>query len=277
MVPMGSSPREAAQGQPPFRWAWPWAGPIKDRRRRPDPAQPLAASPGPDGAAVVAIGDVHGCFSLLDESLAPHFGSGVELIFLGDLIDRAPEPEGDRRVLRRVWQLQADPAAHGLARVTVLRGNHEQVVLDVLEELGQGQADGPFHRFWLAHGGDPALLPMVRSNREWFDSLPHYAIRGDYLFVHAGVAPAVPLERQHAHDLLWIREPFLAADDHGLPWIVVHGHSASADGVPQHLPHRIGLDTGACFGGPLTALRLPPLSSDSSDPSDSSELSDPAA
>ena len=44
------------------------------------------------------------------------------------------------------------------------------------------------------------------------------------------------------------------------------GRSASADGVPLPLPHRIGLDTGACFGGPLTALSLPPLSADPSDP-----------
>lgn len=50
----------------------------------------------------IAIGDVHGCASLLEETLKPHFHSGAELIFLGDLIDRAPEPEGDRRVLEQV-------------------------------------------------------------------------------------------------------------------------------------------------------------------------------
>lgn len=60
---------------------------------------------------VVAIGDVHGCASLLDQELAPHLDSGAELIFLGDLIDRSPEADGDRRVLERVWQLQENPAA----------------------------------------------------------------------------------------------------------------------------------------------------------------------
>ena len=44
---------------------------------------------------VVAIGDVHGCATLLREAVWPHLGSGAELIFLGDLIDRSPEP--DRR------------------------------------------------------------------------------------------------------------------------------------------------------------------------------------
>ena len=48
---------------------------------------------------VVAIGDVHGCASLLEQELTPHFDSGAELIFLGELIDRAPEPDGDRKVL----------------------------------------------------------------------------------------------------------------------------------------------------------------------------------
>jgi serine/threonine protein phosphatase 1 len=53
---------------------------------------------------------------------------------LGDLIDRAPEPGGDRRVHENVMALQRDPESWGLARVTVLRGNHEQMLLDALAE-----------------------------------------------------------------------------------------------------------------------------------------------
>jgi hypothetical protein len=64
---------------------------------------------------VVAIGDVHSCASLLEQELRPHLDSGAELIVLGDLIDRSPEADGDRRVLERVWQLQENPAAYGLA------------------------------------------------------------------------------------------------------------------------------------------------------------------
>jgi serine/threonine protein phosphatase 1 len=84
-------------------------------------------------ATVVAIGDVHGCADLLEQTLAPHLGSGAELIFLGDLIDRSPERDGDSRVVERVRQLQEQPDAHGLAGVTVLRGNHEQMLLDALQ------------------------------------------------------------------------------------------------------------------------------------------------
>ena len=60
-------------------------------------------------APVVAIGDVHGCASLLREVVWPHLGSGAELIFLGDLIDRSPEPNGDRQVIEQVRELQDNP------------------------------------------------------------------------------------------------------------------------------------------------------------------------
>lgn len=64
---------------------------------------------------VVGIGDVHGCATLLREAFWPHLGSGAELILLGDLIDRSPEPDGDRQVIKLVRELQATPEAYGLA------------------------------------------------------------------------------------------------------------------------------------------------------------------
>ena len=52
--------------------------------------------------------------------------------------------------------------------------------------------------------------------------------------------------------MLWIREPFLSDPrDHGL--YVVHGHTPLETGLPELLPNRLNLDTGAVFGGPLTA------------------------
>ena len=80
---------------------------------------PCLATPQPP---VVAIGDVHGCATLLREAVWPHLGSGAELIFLGDLIDRSPESDGDRQVIELVRELQVNPEAYGLAGVTVLRG-----------------------------------------------------------------------------------------------------------------------------------------------------------
>ena len=76
---------------------------------------------------------------------------------------------------------------------------------------------------------------------------------GDYLFVHAGVSPGVPLAAQSEADLIWIRDPFL---NHAEPFgkIVVHGHTPGKEPVTR--PNRIGIDTGAVFTGRLTALRL---------------------
>jgi serine/threonine protein phosphatase 1 len=202
-------------------------------------------------ATIVAIGDVHGCADLLEQALAPYLGSGAELVFLGDLIDRSPDRDGDRRVVERVRQLQEQPDAHGLAGVTVLRGNHEQMLLDALHEPDAGDAT----ELWAWNGGDPAFLPVARDHQDWLETLPLTAIRGDYLFVHAGVRPEVPFEEQQADDLLWIRRPFLTRN-HGLPYTVVHGHTFRSDYSITRLPHRIGIDTGAFLSGRLTALPL---------------------
>jgi diadenosine tetraphosphatase ApaH/serine/threonine PP2A family protein phosphatase len=76
---------------------------------------------------------------------------------------------------------------------------------------------------------------------------------GDYFFVHAGVRPGRPLDQQDEEDLLWIREEFLDFDgDFGKR--IVHGHTPVD--VATFKPNRINLDTGACFGGPLTAVLI---------------------
>ena len=200
---------------------------------------------------VVAIGDVHGCVTLLREVLWPHLGSGAELILLGDLIDRSPEPDGDRQVIELMRELQDNAEAYGLAGVTVLRGNHEQMLLDALAEDLPGDAT----ELWEWNGGDMAFLPAAVEHRDWLEGLPLTAQRGSYLFVHAGVRPGVPLEEQKADDLLWIRRPFLTRN-HGLPYTVVHGHTFRSDYKITCLPHRIGIDTGAFSSGQLTALPL---------------------
>ena len=204
-------------------------------------------------ARVVAIGDVHGCATLLREVLWPHLGSGAELILLGDLIDRSPEPDGDRQVIELVRELQDSAEAYGLAGVTVLRGNHEQMLIEALAEDTPGEGT----ELWEWNGGSPDFLPAAREHRGWLDSLPLMVVRGDYLFVHAGVRPGVPLQEQRSEDLLWIRGPFLK-EPHGLPYTVVHGHTFRSDFRITHLPHRIGIDTGAFVSGALTALPVWP-------------------
>jgi serine/threonine protein phosphatase 1 len=76
---------------------------------------------------------------------------------------------------------------------------------------------------------------------------------GDYLFVHAGVRPGVPLDAQDDNDLMWIRYDFLESEaDFGK--VVVHGHTPSDR--PELRANRIGIDTGVYYSGVLTAVRL---------------------
>ncbi len=76
---------------------------------------------------------------------------------------------------------------------------------------------------------------------------------GGYLFVHAGIRPDIPLDRQSRHDLMWIREPFLSWNGSFGP-VVVHGHTPRPEPVVR--PNRIGIDTGAVMGGVLTCAVL---------------------
>lgn len=206
---------------------------------------------GESGASVFVVGDVHGCFSLLQDLIWPLLGCGSEIIFVGDYCDRSPEPGGDLQVLELVRELQNHPDAYGLEAVTCLRGNHEQMLLDALKEEKPGRAT----KLWIMNGGNPEFLLVAREHQDWLESLPYTAIRGRYLFVHAGVRPGVRLEYQDKQDLLWIREPFLSRA-HGLPYTVVHGHTFRSDAEIDWTPHRIGIDTGAFWSGKLSALQI---------------------
>ena len=96
-------------------------------------------------------------------------------------------------------------------------------------------------------------VALPSEHLAFFKSLRLSLSVGDYLFVHAGIRPGVPLALQREADLIWIRSPFL---DHSGPFgtIVVHGHTPGKEPVTR--PNRIGIDTGAVFTGRLTALRL---------------------
>ena len=77
---------------------------------------------------------------------------------------------------------------------------------------------------------------------------------GDYLFVHAGIRPGVPLAAQSRRDLRWIRGEFLDDPRPITASTVVHGHTISD--APEFRANRIGIDTGAYRSGVLTALGL---------------------
>ncbi len=230
-------------------------------------SEPAASTVG--DCLVYAIGDIHGRIDVLDVLLGRIRSDLLELkpadrpslVFLGDYIDRGP---GSRAVIDRVLELGSE------FNVIALRGNHEDALIRFLE-------DPEANTGWLDHGGVQTLLaygvnPPQRADQlpwtdlrdrfaqalpdnhlRFFRQLEHYAEIGDYVFAHAGVRPDVALDQQTAHDLMWIRKPFLEADQ-AMDRVVVHGHT------PAETPHmgrwRIGIDTGAYATGVLTAVRL---------------------
>ena len=197
-----------------------------------------------------AIGDIHGCLdklrSLLLRCEKHADGRSLALVFVGDYIDRGPQSSA---VIDCLIDLKAQ---HG-ERVVALMGNHEAMALAAID------GSGPT-RLWLAQGGVATLKSygiaeareLPRGHVDWLRALPLSYDDGRRFFVHAGVNPATPLKAQDDFDLLWIREPFLShRGDYGR--LIVHGHAPLLDGVPDLHGNRLNLDTGAVFGGPLTA------------------------
>lgn len=232
------------------------------------PPEPIKARL-PEGRRLYAIGDIHGRLDLLDDLLAQieaddaaRGAARTGYVFLGDLVDRGPASSG---VVERVRALCAErPDTRCLA------GNHEEIF------LGAFEGDGDMLRLLLRVGGDETLLSYGITEQEIDDStipelsrlmaervpashlaflrgLEDCIVEGDYTFVHAGIRPGVPVERQKTSDLRWIREPFLGhTGNHGT--LVVHGHTITDDVDARD--NRIGIDTGAFRSGRLTALGI---------------------
>ena len=215
-----------------------------------------------------AVGDIHGHNALLVEMLAAIERDIISaptadnvVVFLGDLIDRGPDSAGVVERLRTVA---------GPYKSVFLMGNHEEVLIRILD--GEDQLVGDWLRFGghecaKSYGLDPASLRSVggacaakaireavpASHQDFLRSFVDSFSAGDYLFVHAGIRPGVPLDQQTLADLRWIRSPFLEYR-HRHPKTVVHGHSIAKD--IDRRPGRIGVDTGAYRTGVLSAIVL---------------------
>jgi serine/threonine protein phosphatase 1 len=197
-----------------------------------------------------AIGDIHGSLhglrSLVAKCERDADGQPMRFVFLGDYIDRGPDSRG---VVDYVMNLQSRLAANAIC----LLGNHEALALLAFDNDMNA-------RNWILNGGDTTLQSYGASSaRElpaehiaWFRSLQLAFDDGLRLFVHAGINPARPLDKQDEQDLLWMREPFLS-DERDYGRLVVHGHTPIRTGVPDLRVNRLNIDTGAAFGGPLTA------------------------
>jgi serine/threonine protein phosphatase 1 len=224
---------------------------------------PIAASTPPE-TRIYAIGDIHGRSDLLHETIE-HIDDDIRRrpiahaveIYLGDYVDRGPDSKGviDQLAARLVQ-----------SNAVCLRGNHEELMERFLRNPQTLPA-------WLKLGGMQTLASygvdprhdashelhrrfskaFPRAHQLFLKCLQPWIACGDYLFVHAGIRPAIPFERQKLADLLWIREDFLTSKrDHGK--FIVHGHTPVPH--PEVHTNRLNIDTGAWRTGTLTCTVL---------------------
>jgi serine/threonine protein phosphatase 1 len=214
--------------------------------------------------SVWAIGDIHGQAELLQALLAalPR-RPGDFTVFLGDYLDRGPE---SRTVVDRVLK------EYDLSPETtiLLWGNHEAVaaryfgVASPIHWPDDTQGAPPksllptLISFGLSSSGEnqpecPASLIRLFSllRTYWRCTLPGLE---HVVWVHAGVPPGQQPEDATAEDLISIRKEFTEKSDTS-GRLVIFGHTAGKTVLLRS--DKIGIDTGAGHGGPLSALELP--------------------
>lgn len=194
----------------------------------------------------LAIGDIHGCdaaLAALLDALQP--AAEDLLIVLGDFVDRGPH---SRQVIERLLQLQQH------CQLIVLRGNHEAMLLDGLEDEDE-------RHFWLTFGGQATLdsyggslpdiplehLEFLRNSLRFYETTTH-------LFVHANYQPQLPLEHQPEVLRMWTHLGVQLPGPHVSGKTAVVGHTPQLDGEVLDLGHLICLDTFCYGGGWLTAM-----------------------
>ncbi len=215
-----------------------------------------------------AIGDIHGeaeklaiLHGRIERRHARDYpGRKYVLVHLGDYIDRGPESYD---VVERIMNMESNDTR----TIINLKGNHEQIML-----ANYTKDDFKSHHFWMDNGGRQTLDSYRRAgfdappkrHLEWMKTLEtyHWDKAAKLIFVHAGIDPAhFPNDGEDRH--LWTRAAtFFETETWDNPILkdvtVIHGHTPTDDKKPEIDGgfRRINIDTGACYGGALTAVIL---------------------
>lgn len=245
--------------------------------------------------AFCAIGDIHGCANLL-AALRAHLDTaapGVERVYLGDMIDPHPKRAHDHDCASVIDQVADDldrgasalAGNHDAFLMIAMRAIAEETKVPWHSEptlwLDQGGAEtagawGVVIQRGGAWGYNVANEKTVVAeiNRRMTDRQRAVLARlkiwhdaGPYLMVHAGFDPNTPLDRQQARASAFVYPDMRGEQQHPL-WmrfkvgtdaapkgrVLIHGHTPTRRPILGR--KRICIDTGAKYGGPLTALEV---------------------
>ncbi len=213
---------------------------------------------------IFAIGDIHGHYEKLTElfNFAKIDYKSDFIIFLGDYIDRGPDSYRVVDFLSRISLTNNN--------IICLKGNHE----DLMEGALNGNPNAAY--VWIMNGGDTTMnsyetagFNIAKNNippehLSFYKNLKMYYETDEYIFVHAGIwdggesCKPPPLDKQSARHLIWIRDEFIKSECN---WgkKVIFGHTPTKDSKPLILDNKIGIDTGAAYGGRLTCIELPAM------------------
>ena len=197
---------------------------------------------------ILVIGDVHGCFHTLKSMIEQHRQEPDLLVQLGDVIDRGNFSGETVQFLQKLQQLYPQ-------RVIVLRGNHEQELIEYVE-TGSNQN-------WLRQRGQKTLASFLKvglSLKEiaaWMNNLPLYW-ENEHIFIsHAGIAPNTenPFDAENRNGVVWTRQSL-----ENLGKVQVVGHTPTRSRQPEYdaISHSWYIDTGVCFNDYLSAIKLTP-------------------
>lgn len=240
------------------------------------PAEKKGPSLGIEATAIDVIGDVHGCMDELVE-LIEKLGyakggfvenehrvykhpEGRKLVFVGDLIDRGPQPYGVLDFVRRHVENNLAHLVlsnHERKLKSYLAGRNVRIKPDFQKTIDSIPADADKKAL-------SSFLRSLRPYRQWYSPAGF-----EWVIAHAAYDPAFAGKVDGKIEEYCAYGPVNSVDSAGTPdriawWEtyrpgpkVVYGHIITDDGKPRVINGTYGIDTGCVHGGSLTALRLP--------------------
>ena len=154
---------------------------------------------------LIAVSDIHGYFPSLIKLINKIEPSKKDrIIFLGDYINIGP---ASRKVLDYLVEFK-----NNFPQTIFIKGNHEQMFLDYLS--------GKNKETFLGNGGYSVLrrytvfgkIVIPEEHVVFIENLIPFHEEGDYVFVHAGFKPGLPIRKNDLNTMLWIRREFIESE-----------------------------------------------------------------